>query len=487
MAKIAASGSASKKPDTDEDLPKQAVVIVHGMGEQRPMETIRSFVRTVWSEDTSLTPAGNPNSRTIDPETKKPINKSWITPDLRAGSHELRRITTPRDAKGRRADFYELYWADITQGTTRQRLYAWVYTLLWRSLKDVPENARKLYWATWVATVVVLLAAIALATSIWQGCIGPVGAALLTLLASLIFWAIDRFALPYFGDVASYVRAEASTVEKRAEVRERGLSLLRKLMDDPDYDRIIVVGHSLGSVIAYDLLQILWAEYRPKRLEAKAQRGALDAILDVEKFATVPDAKSRLPAERSAYRAAQWRLYEQLRFLDTASNQNWKISDFVTLGSPLTHAEFLLTHNQEKWLAGVADRTWSLCPPLSDSDSEPRLLYESSRNPETNARQRAVHHGATFAATRWTNIYDEGNYLTSGDPISGALSENFGDGVEDVRVVLWRGKSRIFTHTLYWNPAAHAPEFGVNQGVAPHIEALRNAMDLTRSQENPAQ
>jgi hypothetical protein len=29
-------------------FPKQAVVVIHGMGEQMPMDTIKGFVRAVW-------------------------------------------------------------------------------------------------------------------------------------------------------------------------------------------------------------------------------------------------------------------------------------------------------------------------------------------------------------------------------------------------------------------------------------------------------
>ncbi|TIM59283.1 MAG: hypothetical protein E5Y58_35930, partial [Mesorhizobium sp.] len=34
----------------------QAVVIVHGMGEQRPMGTLREFVQAVWSHDPARAP-----------------------------------------------------------------------------------------------------------------------------------------------------------------------------------------------------------------------------------------------------------------------------------------------------------------------------------------------------------------------------------------------------------------------------------------------
>ena len=60
-----ARAAETKKPaDTDKKTTralkkkkKQAVVVIHGMGEQRPMETLRSFVDTVWTKDLSLTAA----------------------------------------------------------------------------------------------------------------------------------------------------------------------------------------------------------------------------------------------------------------------------------------------------------------------------------------------------------------------------------------------------------------------------------------------
>lgn len=490
MAKrIAAKQRETKIAEDDTDLPaerrlSQAVVIVHGMGEQRPMDTIRSFVQAVWNSDLGLT-EGKPGRRTRDPESGRDINKSWITPDTRTGSHEQRRITTTYDVKGRRTDFFELYWADITQGTTRERLYAWVSSLLLRRRSDIPPDARKLYWLTLAATIFVLLCALALAFSTWQGQVPWPMAIVIVAVASAVFWAIDKFGVPYFGDVAAYVRAEAATVEKRAEVRERGLALLRTLSEDDSYDRIVLVSHSLGSIIAYDLLQILWAECRPRSLEWSADRAVLDAFRAVERFAVLPnDGPKVLSAEeRGAFREAQWRLFEQLRSKGRA--KAWKISDFVTLGSPLTHAEFLVTHNLAGWRKGVAERLFSICPPISDKPGNRAILYQQGRNPQTDAIQKAAHHGATFAATRWTNIYDRGNGWLTGDPISGPMLENFGPGVESIEVMLRGRLGRIFTHTAYWSLDAEGHEVLADRSRGPrsHLDVLRDAVDLHRRLE----
>ena len=39
-------------------FPKQAIVVIHGMGEQMPMDTIKGFVHAAWETVTDLTANG---------------------------------------------------------------------------------------------------------------------------------------------------------------------------------------------------------------------------------------------------------------------------------------------------------------------------------------------------------------------------------------------------------------------------------------------
>ncbi len=94
---------------------KQAVVIVHGMGEQIPMGTLEGFVETVWTKDHSLVSRGKPDANTGGDRID---NASWGKPDERTRSYEVRRITTGSDVYYNRTDFYEFYWAHRMQGTT---------------------------------------------------------------------------------------------------------------------------------------------------------------------------------------------------------------------------------------------------------------------------------------------------------------------------------------------------------------------------------
>src|SRR4029077_15690714 len=109
-------------------FPKQAIVVIHGMGEQTPMDTIKSFVRAVWETDAEITANGLPNPAAV-----------WSKPDVRTGSLELRRITTRESiktdsfARGVRSDFYELYWADLSGGSTWNHVRDWIGGLLLRN------------------------------------------------------------------------------------------------------------------------------------------------------------------------------------------------------------------------------------------------------------------------------------------------------------------------------------------------------------------
>jgi hypothetical protein len=444
---------------------KQAVVIVHGMGEQRPMSTLRDFVEAVWAQDPSINDtAGHPNAA-----------QYWITPDDRTGSHELRRVVTPY-VKGIRSDFYEFYWADLTQGTTRGRLYAWIRELLCRKRSEIPNDARRLYRATAVVAALFALLAVLVAVS---ALFSPSIAIAVALAAGLASWVLDQFALPYFGDVASYVQATPATVAGRKAVRERGLHLLRRLSNDPDYDRIVLVGHSLGSIIAYDLLQILWDERRPRDLVFPRDRPLTDTVRAVGAFAILPGDVD--PAgDLTALRKAQWGLYQMLRE-GTATRPAWKVSDFVTVGSPLTHAEFLLARNDAALRQGIAERLFATCPPQSDKAAEAEIMYYAKPG------SRAVHHGACFAATRWSNVFDLGNLLWTGDPISGSLRDNFGWGIKEFRVAIRRRRAclnpRLFTHTLYWSAGDDTDPAGeANADPKGHLAALREALDLQRSE-----
>lgn len=514
---------------------KTAVVVIHGMGEQRPLETLRAFVETVYRRDPTLA------SLPIAPDGMLDVS---IVPDVTTGSGELRRITTLKDGPQKRTDFFEFYWADIMDGTPVDMVTGWIRTLLLRSPFALPGSVKvRIAWAIlWLLAAIVLgagfiavhpdpdtlgLAADLRALGSWLAPFRPgvgwllmaggvlvfairlvqakwalpmvalglpvvlVAAGLVLLLlppdlaSSLRFWAVGVTAMvgwvmnalvaPYAGDVARYVRATPSTVERRRLVRERGLALLEALhgkrLGDPArpetnlplYDRIVIVGHSLGTIVGYDILQLFWEKHGPTHHqrwnpEAPGMQAALEAC-DLHVKSAWDKTAPRL--DSTAFEAARAALSRAL----AAQDPGWRISDFITLGSPLTHAEFLLFDSSDEVKAAFVERRFATAPPHPDPLRDGSMLFPivTAPPPTRPAKTRRKlaeplfpHFAAQFAAVKWTNIHDECSNPLLGDLVSGDLSGRFGQGIVEKDVTIRRPGfpgflGRIFTHTQYWS------------------------------------
>ena len=465
---------------------KQAIVVIHGIGEQTPMETITGFVRAVWQTDRRVTRNGMPRPAEV-----------WSKPDRRTGSLELRRITTRQSRPsaafpdGVRSDFYELYWADLSAGSTLAQVETWLFGLLLRNpFTAVPPRVRLAWLLMWlVSLVVVVLAAAAALPDIprrWPpfSWIGGWPTWALTLVTLVLAVFSSRLLLPYAGRVVRYTRARPDNIAARAAIRERGLALLGAL-HDRDYDRIVVVGHSLGTILAYDLVSQFWASRDAARTVARdsdafaALKSAETAVSDVE--LRKPDAPARFDQARRALLA---RLRARPKPEQPGEpDKRWLISDLVTLGSPLTHAEFLMTSGRRDLRRRKETREFPICPPVREvldpkmvaaaqaacmplDDGKSRLMsFESA------ADHWQLHHAAPFAVVKWTNIHDPSRFVLCGDLISGPLAPVFGPGVEDIDLAKLRGRSWRFTHTRYWTADKG------KRGMAP-LKALRVALDL---------
>lgn len=458
----------------------QAVVVVHGMGEQRPMDTIKAFVNAVWETDPDITRNGLPDSTQV-----------WSKPDQRTGSLELRRITTRETIPdqvfpgGVRTDFYELYWADLTAGSTWDQFTSWVCGLLFRPWSRVPPDVHSAWLLLWFLSLVVVALAIIgiLPASVWSA--NPALAAwqwLFVAAAAAATAIIHNTVTTTFGRVVRYTQATPDNIAARANVRDRGLKLLRSLHDETtDYKRIIVVAHSLGSILAHDLLSYFWAE-RDAARKIPDNGPEFDDLCALESAAhrvgANPDTGTADAAALREYFAAQRRL--RLRF-----GKGWLISDFVTLGSPLTHAEFLLASSKADLEQRKIARELPESPPYRESldpivlqhavaigklpvdAAVPQNLLMSFPVPPAY-RVWELHHAAPFAVVRWTNIYDPAKFVFFGDVIGGPLAAVFGPAIIDVNLKGLRGQSYCFTHTKYWTL----------DGDKKHIAALRAAVNL---------
>lgn len=297
---------------------------------------------------------------------------------------------------------------------------------------------------------------------------------------SVIFIYCALYALflqPYLGDAARYFRNSPGNVAVRREIRKQAVDTLDALHASGKYDRIIVVAHSLGTVVAYDMLRAYFSRIC-SHLPDPANLGP--PVGQVDSAVIGPDGSPGLkPTLRKDARQIIRKIAASLPQTTpqaggaTPKVVKWLVSDFVTMGSPLTHAHYLMCNGdtyealQADFERRVREREFPTCPP-DRRPSDGLLLFN---NPKTGKQH--FHHGGLFGLTRWTNLYFPLSQLFWGDAIGGPLSPLFGPHIEDVEVSTCRPpKPAFFTHTDYWSlawPGGYK---------APQIAALEAAINL---------
>jgi hypothetical protein len=439
---------------------KQAVLVIHGIGEQRPMETLRTFVDAVWTTNTRIH-AKHQEGAAV-----------WSKPYRLAQNFELRRLTTPQNVAGVRTDFFELYWAHLMQGTKAAHVVAWARALLLRNPGNVPKHLRLAY------TVLVLLIAFGVYMGYRSAAAQAAGASALPVWASFalslaVIPAVAAILLNIVGDAARYLHVAPANVQCRHEIRAAGVEVLKSLHEQK-YERIIVVGHSLGSVIGYDILYHAWGLYNAdppvSNLPSFAALEALEtlaiAAADMEQMWSRGDGVegAAVATLTEQIHEAQRRYFNELK----ANGSRWRVTDFVSLGSPLAHAEILLARHASELAPKFEGREFPRCLPMLEvtrrkSGDIRRFSYPADES------ERVPHHAAVFAPTRWTNIYFPNRLLIRGDLIGGPLRSIFGAGVKDIAVHTSL-RFGYLSHTLYWR--------GDKKGANAHVEALCDALDL---------
>ena len=432
-------------------MDKQAVVIIHGVGEQKPMQTLRGFVEAVWTQDESI---HNPHG----------LSDVWSKPDDVSGNFELRRLTTGKNRDGIRTDFFEFYWAHLMHGTTLTHVIGWARFLLMRKPGDVPDALKGVYWFLLGSLTLAGFFAINAAMSEDIRLIG-IPAWVSLLFSVLIIPSAGQIIKTVVGDAARYLYPAPPNIQRRHEIRHAGVEMLRDL-HNRNYSRIVVVGHSLGTVIGYDILKFYWAEVHRSLDPSKHLK--YTCLRKLEKLAA---SNTKTIGE---IRAAQVAYYDEL----VANGHHWRVSDFVTLGSPLAHADILLANDEADRLEKQRLRELPTCPPtLEISKGEKSgfsFAYPATYLADGVVKKKKVtfpHHAAVFAPTRWTNIYFKPEGIIKGDIISGPLQPVFGSGILDVPVQTAQ-RDGYLSHTLYWSVGTWAakPE--------QHIKELRDAIAL---------
>lgn len=485
---------------------RTAVVIVHGMGEQRPMDTLDGFVKM------ALRP------RDVNGEPK--WDYYYSRPAEVTGSYEARRYISrqlgsfmgpdgaPTEPIQGQTEIYEYHWSYLMTGNRFADVMPKTLRLLLRRASNVPDALFGIWRVVWIVLLAILLAIPALFvagyllnTDVPAWIIGVIVSAVI-----LIFWfglfrlvarALVNKVTKSFVDVVRYLDTSPHSYAARRAIRGGLVDLLHALHDGR-YSRVVVVAHSLGAYIAYDALTALWAQTH------ELHAGPIDDPIPLESLDTLEGAADRLIADPDApgalddFQDLQFALWQDLR----RQGNPWRITDFVTAGTPMALADLLVTRPSLFSGFTKADRTYRTelfdslvrrgalvrCPPRSET-----LPVESNEHHPVSYRwnrsgpREVLGSQSPFAVTRWTNLwFPVTRGELRGDWFGGALRPLFGPGIRDIEVLgnVPERFKRGSAHTEYF---AH-PDRGDEGDAAWHIRttlALQTHAVLERLLDAP--
>lgn len=405
---------------------KQAIVVIHGIGEQQPMSTLRGFVASV--------SAGKKDEKV----------QFYSKPDELSDLYELRRLSVYARSKYV-SDFFEYYWAHNLRGTKLSHLSTWALRLMWRRPGSIPKRIRWLHFFMWMLAIVYAVLLV-LGVQEYLKHSEFFSLPVIGLLLGLIVHALTFLGTHYLGDAARYTYPAPDNIADRQRIRSDGVKLLKKIHESGKYDRIIVVGHSLGSVIAYDILKHLWSQYNtthnyPMYID--------QAKLDHYEKEFADDPRKWSPEKVEAFQNFQQELWTEQRSLGNP----WLVSDFITLGSPLVYSSLLMASDEEELKDRITEREIPVCPPQTEGGkiSYPvDYVVEGSGPREMTRTLMCLHHAAHFACTRWHNLYYQNDF------VGGPLKNVLGVGIADAKVKstsAFLNRVPFAAHTHYWGKA----------------------------------
>lgn len=466
---------------------RQAVVVVHGMGEHRPLETLNGFIA-----------AGLPPIPDVELD-----DQYYSRPDEVTDSYEARRYLAPRRPPQppypndpeiyAQTEFFEYHWAHLMQGNKLSDLRPAMTRLLLRRWSSVPEGLRVVWVAFWIL----------IAFAVWFLLWGPGSEVEFTgspvedvirlivgtgLFATAITFVVVNFlggwVTSSFVDVIRYLDTSPRSYGVRHEIRKGIVDLLQALHASGKYQRIVIVAHSLGSYIAHDGITFLWGTMNNRHAGAPGPgmgtavpAGLKELEQSASDLATEWETDPRAAPSRqhqAAYWGAQRDLWRGIR----ENGNPWLITDLITLGSPMYFAERLYTKNHDQFSQRVKATEFPTCPPESDPATY-NNIHETSRyfSYRTFTGRRVLYHGAPFAVVRWTNMWFPAHFWFFGDWFGGPLIPLYGAGIKDIRLKNERGWPRFWTQ---FPAVAHARYFSYPKDISSDsaTKQLRDAMDL---------
>jgi len=254
-----------------------AILIIHGIGQQLPFETLDSFTAPLWNEMEQAFGKSShsfflPGHHRIAARNKWIQNYISISDVL--NNHDL-------------VDVYEYYWAYKTQRTVDiGDIVDWLVKTSNGARKYYKENKelaaqydgrgvtafrnnsfKSLWYLKQLGWLMKIL-------SFFPGSFTTQIAKrfdwILMPLNPIFRW-IKQSIVDFIGDIVAYTSIDINSkfYNVRISILEESVAELTAILENPKYDQVIVAGHSLGSVIAYDTLNRINQNMNLKLIDPK--------------------------------------------------------------------------------------------------------------------------------------------------------------------------------------------------------------------------
>lgn len=284
-------------------------------------------------------------------------------PDRCDTTFELHAYTVPsQESQGTlpQVDFYEGYWAPAMRGTRMAHISGWAQRLVLRSPTSLPGRVRWLWFAAVGAIAIAIWMAVWFFLALGDN---AAWSQVIKIAVAVAAPALAAALTSSLGDAARYLDNRPDNVAARAAVRNDVVTLLEKLHESGRYGRVVIVGHSLGAVVAYDALRLLWArrvrDWNATAVEDKEAAETADAL---SKAQGDKDARNVKDA-REKFNVAQAELFSRLSKQRKDGQPIWLVSDFVSVGAPLAYPKLLLVPPSTDLDTLIKERELSSCPP----------------------------------------------------------------------------------------------------------------------------
>jgi hypothetical protein len=436
---------------------RQAVVVVHGMGEQRPLDMLNRFIH-----------AAIPGTSSNHQATGEPV--FYSRPDEVSDSYESRRYLAPETSDYVQTEFFEYHWAHLMEGNKLSDMWTTFRRMMLQLPWSVPSGLRGIWLIFWVICMAAVWYFLRADISFGDLSVNKVVTAIVGtgLTGTILTWLMTNF-LPgkvssSFVDVVRYLDTSPRSYKVRKAIRGGMIDMLQGLHDKDRYQRIIVVAHSLGAYIAYDGILHLWTKMNQEH--CAQQTGEINSEirqqLEIEAGALLKGSKTDL----TDFRDGQRKLWQEIRKLGNP----WLITDFITVGTPMYMADQLMTRNRADFDSKISLRQIATCPPQPDlvGPTLGKTLYTYPYNGSS-----VIYHAAPFAVVRWTNMWFPAALGFFGDWFGGPLQFLFGNGILDVPLSGNRPKRYLpaLAHSLYFR-------FPSDESANSVTTVLHDAMDL---------